>query len=313
MIKKVVVLGGGTGLPAILRGIKYIQNIEVSAIVTVSDSGGSTGILSQQFNIPAVGDLRRVIASLSTDRVELEKTMDYRFKNTNTDLDGHTMGNLFLTTHILMTGNFSKGIKKASEALNIKGKVIPVSNEFNHLNATLKDGSVVEEEEKIGHSFKKIEKVFYKQGEASSEAIDAISSADLIIFGIGSLYTSLIPNLIFPNMIKALSKTKARIIYFSNIFTQNGETDDMTLSDHVVAIEKHTFPAIIDDVIYSSTEFDKKTIDSYEKDNQFLVENDYENSINVDLAEVEINNDYKVTHSEKKIESFIKKVLKDSL
>ncbi|NQZ66103.1 MAG: YvcK family protein [Mycoplasmatales bacterium] len=309
MRKKIAVLGGGTGLPIILKGIKYIDNIDIAAIVTVSDSGGSTGILSRHFNIPAIGDLRRVIAALSRDRIQLEKTMNYRFNNTKTDLDGHTMGNLFLATHVLMENNFAKGIKIASEALNIKGQVIPVSNEFNDLNAILDDGSIVEKEDKIGKTKKNIKKIFYKNGMASKEAINTILEADLIIFGIGSLFTSLIPNIIFPNMIDALKKTKAEIIYFSNIFTQYGETDQMTLSDHVQAIEDHTFSGILDKVIYSSTKIDAKTIKSYENDNQFLVKNDYQKSISIDLAETVITDDSRVRHNEKKIEKFIKTLL----
>lgn len=309
MKKNIVILGGGTGLPAMLRGIKYIDGINITAIVTIADSGGSTGILSKKFNIPAVGDLRRVISSLSTNREQLEKTMEYRFKGTNSDLDGHTMGNLFLTTHILMNDSFAEGIEAASNALNISGVVLPVSNSFNHLQATLQDGTHIEGEDKIGHSSQPIKEVYYNKGKASKESIDAILKADLIIFGIGSLYTSLIPNLIYPNMVRALKNTKAEIVYFSNIFTQPGETDNMTVKDHVKAIEKHTFKRIIDKVIFSSTKIPSDVIKSYEKDGQYLVKNDYDKSILVNLTEVIVTDDSRVRHSENKIEKFTKQLL----
>ena len=311
MNKKVVVLGGGTGLPAILNGIKYIKNIDITAIVTIADSGGSTGILSKCFNIPAVGDLRRVISALSRNREDLESTMEFRFKNTKTDLDGHSMGNLFLTSHILMKNDFSKGIEAATRALNIQGKVLPVSNQFHHLNAILQDGTIIEKEDKIGHSNQPIKKVFYKEEvEATKETIKAIEEADLIIFGIGSLYTSLIPNLIYDNIKLALKNTKAKIIYFSNLFTQHGETDNMSLSDHIKAIEEHTFKDIIDEIIYSSTKINKRIIDSYEKENQFLIKKDCLNVKESDLIEVIENDQILVRHDSNKIKKMVIKLLK---
>jgi len=132
MNKKIVVLGGGTGLSAMLRGIKYIDNIDISAVVTVADSGGSTGVLSNHFGIPAVGDLRRVIAALSRNRDELEESMEYRINGTNSDLDGHAVGNLILASQILMKKNFADGIEATTKMLNVEGSIIPVSNEFNH-------------------------------------------------------------------------------------------------------------------------------------------------------------------------------------
>ena len=310
MNKKVVVLGGGTGLPAILRGIKYIKEIDITAIVTIADSGGSTGVLSKHFDIPAVGDLRRVLASLSRRREQLEQTMEYRFKDTKTDLDGHTMGNLFLATHVLMKKNFTEGIKAASLALNIQGTVLPVSGKFNHLHAELEDGNIIEGEDNIGHSDKPIRKVFYKEGEGTKDAVNAILDADLVIFGIGSLYTSLIANLIYPNIKDALKATKAEVVYFSNIFTQHGETDNMKLSDHINAIEKHTHKGIIDKVIYSNTKLSADIIKSYTKDKQEIIENDIENAILADLATVDKSNgEDQVRHAEEKVEKIVKELL----
>ncbi len=307
MNKKIVVLGGGTGLSAMLRGIKYIKDIDITAIVTVADSGGSTGVLSSQFNIPAVGDLRRVIASLSYERAELEESMEYRFSGTDSALDGHTVGNLLLTSQIKMAGSFAKGIEATSKMLNIHGTVLPISNEFNHLHAELEDGSFVEGEDKIGHSSQPIKRVFYKEGVASLEAIKALEEADYIFFGIGSLYTSLIANLIYPKIKDALKETKGKVVYFANLFTQHGETDDMKLSDHIKAIETHTHEGIIDEVIVSSSKIEKEVTEAYEDDKQFLVENDTTDFSEHDLVQV-INNNT-IRHEEHKIKEAVLKII----
>ena len=307
MNKKIVVLGGGTGLSAMLRGIKYINDIDITAIVTVADSGGSAGIISSNFNIPAVGDLRRVIASLSRDRQNLEKSMEYRIEGTNTDLDGHAIGNLILTSQIKMEGDFAKGIESATKMLNIQGRVLPVSNEFNNLNAELVTGEIIIGEDNIGHSKNEIKKVFYEKGEATSEAVQALLDADYIFLGIGSLYTSLIANLIYPTIKEALKETKAKVVYFANVFTQHGETDDMSLSDHIKAIELHTHKNMIDEVIISNTKISKKAIDSYEVTKQFLVKNDIAEYREFDLLE-EINENT-IRHNETKVKNAVEKII----
>lgn len=308
-MKKIVVLGGGSGLSAMLRGIKYVDNIDLTAIVTVADSGGSTGVLTQKFDIPAVGDLRRVIASLSRNREELEESMEYRLKGTGTDLDGHTVGNLILASQILMKKDFAKGIESASRMLNIEGRVLPVSNTFNHLWAELEDGSIVEGEAKIGHSKQPIKKVFYKKGTATKEAVKAILEADYIFLGIGSLYTSLISNLIYKNMAKALKDTKAKVIYFANVWTQHGETDNMKLSDHIKAIEAHTHKGFIDRIIVSSTKIPKKSLTAYAADKQYPVEMDVKKVELFDLVEVK-GKDNQVKHAEKKIKECVQQIIK---
>ena len=307
MNKKIVVLGGGTGLSAMLRGIKYINNIDITAIVTVADSGGSTGILSSKFNIPAVGDLRRVIASLSRDRQNLEKSMEYRISGTDSDLDGHAIGNLLLASQIKMEKDFAKGIESATRMLNIQGKVLPVSNEYNNLNAELENGDVIVGEEKISNSATSIKKVFYEKGEATYEAIQSIKEADYIFFGIGSLYTSLIANLIYPKIREELEQTKAKIIYFANIFTQHGETDGMSLSEHIKAIEEHTHKNIIDEVIISNTPLSNEVIDSYKRTKQEIVKNDIREFREFDLLEV-INVDT-VRHNEAKVRIAVEKII----
>jgi len=308
MNKKVVVLGGGTGLSAMLRGIKYIEGIDISAIVTVADSGGSTGILTKHFNIPAVGDLRRVIAALSRNREQLEESMEYRIKGTESDLDGHTVGNLILASQIKMHNDFAKGIQATTKMLNVEGSIIPVSNHFNHLQAELEDGTIVEGEDNIGHSNGSIKRVFYKEGNATPEAVKALEEADYIFLGIGSLYTSLIANLIYTEIREALKNTKAKIIYFANIFTQHGETDNMTLSDHINAIEKHTHAGMIDEVIISSTPIEKNIIDSYLKDKQEIVQNDYKGKTR-EFDLIDILNFNMAKHGEKKLEKAVKEII----
>ena len=307
MNKKIVVLGGGTGLSAMLRGIKYINNIDITAIVTVADSGGSAGILSSQFNIPAVGDLRRVIASLSRDRQNLEKSMEYRISGTGSDLDGHAIGNLILASQIKMEGDFAKGIESATRMLNIQGKVLPVSNEYNHLNAKLANGDIVVSEDKIGHSTSSIKNVYYEKGEATPEAVEAIKEADYIFLGIGSLYTSLIANLIYPKIKKELKNTKGKVVYFANVFTQHGETDDMSLGDHIKAIEKHTHEGIIDKVIVSNTKISDEAIESYKKTKQELVLNDVNEFDEFDLLE-EIDSNT-IRHNEAKVRIAVEKII----
>lgn len=312
MNKKIVVLGGGTGLSALLSGIKNIKNIDLTAIVTVADSGGSTGILRNHFQIPAVGDLRQVLTSLSNRREELEKSMAFRISGTNTDLDGHSVGNIILASQILMEKDFAKGIKAASRMLNIVGTVLPVSNQHDHLLAELEDGSILKEEDKIGHSKQKIKRIFYHNSQASLEAIEVLKKADYIILGIGSLYTSLIANLAYPQVKKAIMDSKAKIWYFANVFTQHGETDDMSLNDHITAIEKHTYKNIIDKIIVSNTKIPQKIIASYAADKQYLLKIDRKDIIFFDLIKIIKNEDMNraVKHDRNKIEICLKKLLK---
>ncbi len=276
MNKKIVILGGGTGLSTLLRGIKYVKNIDISAIVSVADDGKSTGALRKHFTIPAVGDLRRVISSLSLDRTDLDDILEYRFQDTNTDLDGHSVGNLIIVSQILKSGSFSRGIANACKMLNVQGQIIPVSNDSVSINAEFEDGTIAYGESNIHTHGKTIKRIFYdgKDHEASSVALQAIVDADIIIIGIGSLYSSIIPNLIFDNMKDALKKTKALIFYFANIFTESGETDFMSISDHVNAIENHTFKGVIDEVIINSTKIPTSTLKKYSDSNQLLCKDD---------------------------------------
>lgn len=314
MNKKIVILGGGTGLSTLLRGIKHIENIDINAIVSVADDGKSTGILRKHFTIPAVGDLRRVISSLSMNREELNDILEYRFDNTNTDLDGHTIGNLIIVSQIMKSGSFSRGIANTCKMLNVHGEIIPVSNETVSINAEFTDGTIAHGESSIHSHSKVIKKIFYdnKNEQASSIAITKINEADIIIIGIGSLYTSIIPNLIFDNVKQALKKSKAKVIYFANIFTENGETDNMSILDHIKGIEKHTFPGIIDEVIINKSKISDAILKKYNDSNQFLCANDVGNylpTINVDLLNSEKND--VVRHDEELITKTVIRIIHD--
>jgi len=268
MSKKVVVLGGGTGLSTLLKGLKEFP-VEISAIVSVCDDGKSTGRLREEFNQVAVGDIRRVLISLSETENIIDEILNYRF-NTTSDLNGHTVGNLLLTAACDIKGNMSKGIKSLSKILNLKGKVIPLSedNEIT-LMAKMTDGSIVEGEHNITNASKKIEKIYYKhEPVVSRDAIKAIKEADLIVLSMGSIYTSIIPNLICREIINAIDKSNAPVMYICNIVTQPGETDDMTASDHINLLNSYLGEKKISVGIFNKEEMDKELVKKYETEEQ---------------------------------------------
>lgn len=263
MNKKVVVLGGGTGASTLIRGLKQFP-IDLSAIISVCDDGKSTGILREEFNIPAVGDIRRVLVSLSETEPLVMELFNYRF-NTTSDLDGHTVGNLLLTAMAEITGNLSDGIEALSKVLNLKGKVIPLTEDNVVLMGEMTDGSIIEGEHNITMAKKKINKVYYKEeATPTKEAIQAIKEADLIILSMGSLFTSIIPNLICDDIIKALDESDAKIMYACNMMTQPGETDNFTVSDHVKLLNEYLGKHKVDVVIANSGDIDSELAKKYE-------------------------------------------------
>ncbi len=262
MNKKVVVLGGGTGSSTLIRGLKQFP-VDLSAIISVCDDGKSTGILREEFNIPAVGDIRRVLVALSETEPLVMELFNYRF-NTTSDLDGHTVGNLLLTAMAEITGNLSDGIEALSKVLNLKGKVIPLTEDNVVLMGEMTDGSIVEGEHNITMAKKKIKKVYYKEDATpTKEAINAIKDADLVILSMGSLFTSIIPNLICDDIIKALDESDAKIMYASNMMTQPGETDNFTVSDHVKLLNEYLGKHKIDVVMANSGVINKKLAEKY--------------------------------------------------
>lgn len=267
MNKKVVVLGGGTGLSVLLQGLKKFP-LDITAIVSVCDNGSSTGKLREEFKTPAVGDIRRVLISLSETEPLVEKLFNYRF-STYSDLNGHAVGNLILTAAKEITGNLSDGIEALSKVFNLKGKVVPLTEDNVTLMAEMKDKTIVEGEKKISLSPKKIKKVFYKEAPViTPEAIKVIKNADAIILSMGSIFTSIIPNLINKEIIDAIDESNAKIIYVSNMVTQPGETDNFKVSDHVNLLNSYLGKRKVDVVLANNKKIDKNILEKYQTSEQ---------------------------------------------
>lgn len=263
MSRKVVVLGGGTGSSTLLRGLKEFP-IDLTAIVSVCDDGKSTGVLREEFNIPAVGDIRRVLIALSETEPLVAELFNYRF-NTTSDLDGHTVGNLLLTASSEITGNLSDGIEALSKVLNLKGKVVPLTEDNVVLMGEMADGKIIEGEHNITMHKSPIKRVFYKEEPVpTKEAVEAIEDADLIILSMGSVFTSIIPNLICDEIINAIDRSKGKIMYVCNMVTQPGETDKFKVSDHVYLLNLYLGKRKIDVVVANDGKIDDEMARRYE-------------------------------------------------
>src|SRR5690625_3390836 len=259
-LPEVVVIGGGTGMPVLLWGLKNMP-IQLTALVTVADDGGSTGRLRHDMAITATGAISNVIASLSDAEPMLLELFQHRF-NVNNGLSSHSMGNLLLAAMTSVTGDFYNGIKEISRVLNVKGKIYPISNDNLFLHAEMEDGSIVSGESKIPLAKKRIKKVFLSPQpvEPIPDAVKAIKHSDLIVISPGSLYTSILPNLIIPDVGKAIRETTAKIVYVCNVMTQAGETTGYTASDHVQAIHDHVGSDCVDTIILHEEQI-KQTIE----------------------------------------------------
>lgn len=263
-MKNVVIIGGGTGLSVILRGVKQLENIKLSAIVTVADDGGSTGRLRKQFHIPAMGDIRNVMCALAESETLFSSLMNYRFEGEDGDIGGHNLGNLILTALSQSSGSFMNAVQVISKVLNVRGNIIPSTEQVITLFAVMQDGTIVRGEDNIPKYNNRIERVFYEENVyASAPALAAIHDADIIVYGLGSLYTSIMPNLIIPGICDELKKSKAKKYYFCNAMSQPGETDGYTMEEHVDAILHHTFEKAIDTVIFHNNELDELTLQRY--------------------------------------------------
>ncbi|MEL3973722.1 YvcK family protein [Rossellomorea oryzaecorticis] len=251
-LPNVVVIGGGTGLPVLLRGLKR-HPVDISAMVTVADDGGSSGRLRNSLDIPPPGDIRNVLAALSEVEPLVEQMFQHRFETEN-ELSGHALGNLIIAALASITGDFVHAIQEMSRVLNVKGKVLPSANQSVILNAEMEDGTIVTGESTIPKAGKKIERVFLKPDNIKplAETIRVLKEADLIVMGPGSLYTSIIPNLLVPGIGEAVCQSKAKKLYICNIMTQMGETLGYTASDHVEALYKHMDASCIDAILVNN-------------------------------------------------------------
>ncbi|MBQ6452463.1 MAG: uridine diphosphate-N-acetylglucosamine-binding protein YvcK [Solobacterium sp.] len=243
---RIVVIGGGHGQSAICRGIKNIADAEITAIVTVADDGGSTGRLRRQFHIPAMGDIRNVMISLAEDETVMKELMDFRFEDPDgdgMDVHGHNLGNLILTALTQQRGSFLEAIQTIGQVLNVKGTIVPATTQVITLFARMEDGVIVKGEASIPNVNNHIREVFYdEEVKADPEAVQAILDAELIIYGVGSVYTSILPNVIIPEIRDALKETTAKRVYICNAMTQPGETDGYSVEDHVDALLHHGAP-----------------------------------------------------------------------
>lgn len=262
---KVVVIGGGSGLSVVLKGLKHFP-IDITAIVSVADSGGSSGILKKEFNIPAPGDLRNVMIALSNVEPLIEQVFQYRFKK-ESSVSGHSLGNLLITAMTDLTGDLREAIYRLRKLFNIKAKILPATLEKIELIAEKMSGDFSFGESDIPVMGERIKRVFYN-GKVNSpeENIKAIEEADLIVFSIGSLYTSIIPNLLLENMQEALKNSRAEKIYICNAVGQVGETENYTVSDHIYSINKHVGFNMIDKVIVNSYPIDEVTMERYREE-----------------------------------------------
>ena len=288
MYKKVVVLGGGTGMSFLLKGLKDFP-VDITAVITVSDNGRSTGRLRDEFHTPAVGDIRKVITNLSQIDEPIKEMMSYRF-NTSSDLDGHAVGNLILTAMLDITGSLKDSIAHLSKLLDVRHTVLPISEDSDlTLMGLDKDGNVIEGEEQITMAKRQFEKIFYKhEPNVTKEVLEAIKQADLIIFSMGSLYTSILPNIICKQVKEALDETKAPIMYLCNIVTQPGETDNFTVGDHVKLLNKYLNKKKVDVVIANNKKVSEAMAKKYESEEQkdpVLIDKKVLDKIGVELIE----------------------------
>lgn len=278
---KIVAVGGGTGLSVLLSGLKeYTSNI--TAIVTVADSGGSSGRLRQQFDILPPGDIRNCLVALADASVLMRDLFQFRFDKTS-ELSGHSFGNLFITAMTKLTGDFEKAVKETSKVLALRGQVIPSTLDNVTLVARHQDGSVTEGEDMIPQAHRPISKVFLKPENSSAtvEALRAIEEAQIIVLGPGSLYTSIIPNLLIKEITSSLVNSGAIKIYVCNVMTQPGETDNLAASGHIRTLINHSHPKVLDYCIVNTGPISTETLARYAQQGSYPVVCDRRNIENM--------------------------------
>lgn len=260
---RIVVMGGGTGLSVMLRGLKE-KPLDITAIVTVADDGGSSGILRNELQMPPPGDIRNVLTALADVEPSLSEMLKYRF-HTGTALAGHSLGNLILAAMTDITGDFVSGVRELSRVLAVRGRVLPAADQAVVLKAEMMDGTIVEGESTIPKCGKRIKRVFTEPEDARAlpEAIEALRQADAILIGPGSLYTSIIPTLLVPELAEEVIKSNAVKMFVCNVMTQPGETDNYTVGDHLEAVHQHIGQHLFDYVIVNDGEIPPQVQDKY--------------------------------------------------
>ena len=317
--KKIVTIGGGTGNSILLRGVKNFTS-NITTIVTVADDGGGSGVLREDLGMLPPGDIRNCLVALANTEPIMEKLINYRFSNGQ--LKGQSLGNLLIAAMNDICGDFNEAIKEISNVLAITGKVLPMTLDNVKLFAELEDGSTIEGESNITFLNRKnggkIKRVYTspKLLLPLKESIDSIMDADIVLLGPGSLYTSIIPNLLVTDISKALKETKAEVVYILNIMTQPGETNGYNVTDHVVAIIDHVNSNIIDKIVVNSKEVDKYAKYRYKSiENStpiYITEEDRENmeKLGIEIIEADIcdiSYDYIVHDSNKLMKTILER------
>ncbi|MCF8002195.1 MAG: YvcK family protein [Halanaerobiales bacterium] len=286
---KIVALGGGTGLSNLLRGLKEFSS-NITALVTVADDGGSSGKLRNELDILPPGDIRNCIVALADKETLMEDLFQYRFHKEG-DLRGHSFGNLFIAAMTEVLGDFEESVEESSKVLAIRGKVIPSTNEKVNLGAVYEDGSEIIGESEIPNFNKKIKKVFLKPGdvEITEKTKNAILEAEYILVGPGSLYTSLIPNLLVKNMSETIEKSSAKKVFINNIMTQPGETTDHSASDHLKAINQHIGKNLFEYIVINKNGSNKKLLKKYAYEGAYPVRDDRDILNNLGIKVIDAN------------------------
>lgn len=267
--KNIVVIGGGTGSFTVLSGLKVFRNLNLHAIVTMADNGGSTGKLRDELGVLPPGDARQCLVALAESSDILRDLFNYRFDSG--ELSGHNFGNLFLSALEKITGNFEEAVKTASAILSIRGQVIPVTTENIHLSMTLANGETLLGESAIAtcdvishHTVSHIE--LLPKTEINPKAYDAIMKADSVIIGPGNFYCSLVPAMIVPGMKEALSNTSAQIIYNVNLMSKTGHSNGWSVEEHIQQLHRFIGAEVIDIALYNITEPNKDLIERYKEE-----------------------------------------------
>lgn len=272
---RIVTIGGGHGLATLLTGLKeYTTNLK--AIVTVADSGGSTGRLREEFDVLAPGDIRNCIVALADAPSLMGELFQFRFDK-NSELKGHNFGNLFITAMTQLTGDFKKAVEESSKVLAIRGKVLPSTLNKVNLVAEYEDGTQVVGEAKIPEKEVPIKRVYLastatdtsRKIQPTLEAIEVIKNAQIIAIGPGSLFTSILPNLVIKEIADAIAKSSALKVYVCNVMTQHGETDNYRASDHLKTLIEHTSPGIVDYCVVNNKIPDESLLAKYKQEKAF--------------------------------------------
>ncbi|WP_416353889.1 gluconeogenesis factor YvcK family protein [Agrilactobacillus fermenti] len=274
---KIVVIGGGTGLPVILNSLRD-KNAAITAIVTVADDGGSSGAIRDYINVVPPGDIRNVLVSLSDLPADFLNIFQYRFNSKDSFFAGHAIGNLIIAALSEMEDNIFDAVQKLSKMMKVDGQVFPASNEPLTLNAKFQDGTTLSGETEITHARNKVERVWITNTQDSTQppkavapVLKAILDADVVVLGPGSLFTSILPNLMIPNLGDAVRQTKAEIIYNCNIMTQMGETEHFTDADHVRVLDRHLGGDFVDTVLVNTAPVPDNYLD-HQKYDEYLVQ-----------------------------------------